>query len=227
MWLCLYLWGLRVLTFYPGLRCIPPPYNVCYAIVLRVPENCSLTGFRGVLRQAHYKWRRATSFNKYQLLFNIYLCRSLHLTFSLPFSWSPDSQKACSCYTFENGTGKGKSWQEANKSCRFNKNHLLVLETLREWEFINKTMKGRTGIKYPEWHIGLFKNLTTGKWTWINGKPLTIDKWQKDKPDDESYALIAKEWPPGNYGTFNSIRGDIQKGWICEEETGLSTLSCI
>jgi len=88
-------------------------------------------------------------------------------------------------------------------------------------------MKGRTGIKYPEWHIGLFKNLTTGKWTWINGKPLTIDKWQKDKPDDESYALIAKEWPPGNYGTFNSIRGDIQKGWICEEETGLSTLSCI
>ena len=96
------------------------------------------------------------------------------------------------------------------------------METEKEWEFINKEIQTRRADQYDEWHIGLFRNLTTGRWTWINGKPLTIDKWQKNKPRvNDSYTLIAKEWPPGHNGSFNSITGNVYRAWICEEETGI------
>ena len=99
------------------------------------------------------------------------------------------------------------------------------METLQEWEFINKNIKVQTSGKYNEWLIGLSRNLTTGNWTWINDTPLTIDKWQKNKPGkNEIYALIAGEFPPGSYGSFNNIKGNIQRGWICEEETGVNNL---
>lgn len=134
---------------------------------------------------------------------------------------TPDGQNACSCYTFENDLRM--AWQQAKNSCEFHKKHLVVMETEREWEFINDEIKNQTTFD-NEWHIGLFLISTTGNWTWINGKPLTVNKWQPDKPDNDKmnkYALIAKEWPPnkGYYGSFNSIRSDIQRAWICEEET--------
>ena len=99
------------------------------------------------------------------------------------------------------------------------------METLQEWEFINKTIKDLTSGQRDEWHIGLLKNLTTGNWTWINDKRLTIDKWIKDNPEkDDFYALIAREFPPGSYGLFSSIKGNVQRRWICEEETGTNNL---
>ena len=137
--------------------------------------------------------------------------------------WRPDGQKACSCYTFENGFIGGKNWQQAKDGCSFDNKHLLVIETLQEWEFINKSMAEQKTSPYDEWHIGLFKNLTTGNWTWVNGKPLTLNKWQPHAPGkDDKYALMAKEWPPGSYGLFNSIKYRIYRGWICEDETGIS-----
>lgn len=157
--------------------------------------------------------------------------------FCFCFSWTPDGQRTCSCYTFENGTTSGMSWLKANDSCTDNKKHLVVLETVHEWEFINRSIKDRrTTDLSDEWHIGLFKNMTTGNWTWVNGKPLTIDKWQPHKPDKPDYyysnsvkiilkyALIAKNYPPGQYGTFNSVGRNVFRGWICEEETGLNML---
>ncbi|KAJ7371453.1 hypothetical protein OS493_025924 [Desmophyllum pertusum] len=99
------------------------------------------------------------------------------------------------------------SWLHAKGRCEYNNKHLVVLETEREWEFINQEIQTRNGTRYNEWLIGLYRNLTTGNWTWINGKPLTIDKWQKGKPaDNDSYTLIAKDWPLGHKGSFNSIR---------------------
>ena len=78
-----------------------------------------------------------------------------------------------------------------------------------------------------EWHIGLFKNVTTAEWTWINGKLLTIHKWQQHEPDkNDMYALIAKEWPRGSYGLLSSNKGTVPRGWICEEETGLNLWYC-
>ena len=115
------------------------------------------------------------------------------------------------------------TWQQAKASCEANKEHLVVMETMREWEFINKEIRNRRADKYNEWHIGLFRNSTTGNWTWINGKPLTIDRWQPHNPDDKDfYAIMSKEYPYGFYGLFSTFSGGVQRGWICEEETGMS-----
>ncbi|KAL9973646.1 hypothetical protein ACROYT_G020127 [Oculina patagonica] len=139
-----------------------------------------------------------------------------------------DGKERCSCYTFENGTTpNGFSWPQAEMYCKYFKKHLVVMETEREWEFINKVIQTRKGARYDEWLIGLYKILKTGKWTWVNGKPLTIDKWQPNKPKDmEYYALIAKEWPIGNKGLFTSIQGNVFRGWICEEETDNCQVGC-
>ena len=96
------------------------------------------------------------------------------------------------------------------------------METIEEWEFINSSLKNQIGNEFNEWHIGLLKNLATNNWNWINGKPLTFNKWQKGKPKERTfYVLIAKEYPPGSFGSFNSINANPARGWICEEETGI------
>ena len=102
------------------------------------------------------------------------------------------------------------------------------METEKEWTFINNELRYQntsTHIYKDEWHIGLFLNSTNGKWTWVNGKPLTINKWQPNKPDNHHfknfvYVLIAKEYPSGYYGLFNNIKSIIKRAWICEEESG-------
>ena len=95
------------------------------------------------------------------------------------------------------------------------------METIEEWEFINGSLKDQIGSRYDEWHIGLLRNLTTDNWSWINGRPLTFDKWQPHKPEKgDRYVLIAKEYPRGSFGSFCSINIDPHRGWICEEQTG-------
>jgi len=103
-----------------------------------------------------------------------------------------DGDKRCSCYTFENDMPM--QWPRAEDSCKYNNKHLVVMETEGEWEFINKEIQTRNSSKGSEWHIGLYRNLTTRKWTWINGKTVTINKWQRDKPQDSDfYTVMAKE----------------------------------
>ena len=95
------------------------------------------------------------------------------------------------------------------------------METEQEWEFIKNAIQNREGSRYGEWFIGLEMNLTIGNWTWINGKPLTIDKWQRSNPDPaDFYGLIHKEYPTGYKGSFSTIRDNIERGWICEKESG-------
>ncbi|XP_067041226.1 uncharacterized protein [Acropora muricata] len=135
--------------------------------------------------------------------------------------YTSDGEKACSCYTFENRNGIDRvSWPKARTSCESSYKSLVVMETIEEWEFINSSMKDQIGNENNEWHIGLLRNLTTNDWSWINGKPLTFNKWQKTEPKEQAlYALIAKEYPPGSFGSFNSINTNPHRGWICEEQT--------
>ena len=133
-----------------------------------------------------------------------------------------DGQKACPCYTFNDGARM--TWQQAKHSCKYNNKTLVVMETEEEWEFINKRVKDRTDVPNHEWHIGLYKNRSSGKWTWINSEPLTLKKWQQDNPvKNQYYAVIAIDRPSGSYGSFKSIKGSVQIGWICEEERGIDT----
>ena len=98
----------------------------------------------------------------------------------------------------------------------------MVMETEQEWEFINKEIQTQISGRENEWHIVLYRNLTAKKWTWINGKTVTIDKWQKDQPQDlDLYTVMARESSDGVKGSFSSIKGDIKRGWICEEKTGM------
>ena len=140
--------------------------------------------------------------------------------FSL-FLYCLEGQKACSCYTFKGElTGKRLNWEKANESCEATNEHLVVMETEREWQFITDEI-GKLNTEYNEWHIGLFN--ASGSWTWINGEPLT--KWQETKwherepaPDDR-YGLIHKNFPPGSHGTFSGNKG-VSRDYICEQETG-------
>ena len=157
---------------------------------------------------------------------NILFNPSIFILFWFFFSGTSDGLKACSCYIFENNSSL--TWRQAKDSCESNNKHLVVIETEKEWKFINNTLKNQiTGenVYKDEWHIGLLLSLTTGNWTWVNGKPLTINKWQPSKPQKGNlYALIAKAFPPGHYGLFNSIIGNLQRAWICEEETGVNMI---
>ena len=91
------------------------------------------------------------------------------------------------------------------------------METDEEWEFIKTETQHKTSQPVNEWHIGLVKD--SGNWTWVNGKPLTITRWQPGKPDDnahETVAVIAKTFPPGRHGLFNNLRTWYDRGYICE-----------
>lgn len=117
------------------------------------------------------------------------------------------------------------SWPQAMASCKLIDKDLVVIETEREWKFITTQIQTRNIGKYNEWHIGLYKSLITRNWTWINGMPLTMNRWQKNTTNDnDSYGLIAKEWPPGFNGSFRIITGNTSRGWICEEVTGINTM---
>ena len=119
-------------------------------------------------------------------------------------------------------TDKMLNWKKANESCEATKKHLVVMETEREWQFITdeiRKLDTKEDTKYNEWHIGLLN--ASGNWTWINGKPLTLSKWQKNEPGPEDlYGLIHKNFPSGSYGTFSSNTGVVHRGYICEQETG-------
>ena len=95
---------------------------------------------------------------------------------------------------------------------------LVSMETIEEWEFIKNAIQSRsTDVAWGEWHIGLYRNpKTTGNWAWLSGKPLTIEKWQPRKPDKESFAWIAKNWPRRKHGLFNSVRDTLIRAYICE-----------
>lgn len=139
-----------------------------------------------------------------------------------------DGQKACSCYTFEGGAIGRKSWPEAKTSCEGQKKHLVAMETEREWEFIKNETQNRTAQYRNEWLIGLFRDPKNAKWTWVSGQPLTIDKWQKNEPDDlDLYGLIAKDFPQNTSGLFGGTTEILFREWICEEETDNCTGTCL
>ena len=52
--------------------------------------------------------------------------------------------------------------------------------------------------------------------------PLTIDKWQKSNPEpNDFYGLIHEEYPSGIKGSFSTVNENVQRGWICEKESGI------
>ena len=96
------------------------------------------------------------------------------------------------------------------------------METDHEWQVLKDHIQNLTNLFNNDWHIGLRFNATvTGNWTWVSGKPLSIDRWQPWQPrDDAPYVVMAKNYPRGTKGLFNDVRGDIFAGFICEKPAG-------
>ena len=89
------------------------------------------------------------------------------------------------------------------------------METEKEWQFINKEIQ-KLNIDEPhEWHIGLKK--VGDDWQWVNGEPLTINKWQAGQPSgDGDFTVMSKDWPPPTQGLFNDLANYHKRAYICE-----------
>ena len=99
--------------------------------------------------------------------------------------------------------------------CRGKGGNLLVLETEEEWRLINEAIQQHDNNFDNEWYIGLRK--VRGNWTWVNGKPLTFDRWRYKEPNgDGEEVIMSKEYPPGEYGQFNDQNWARKEGFICE-----------
>ena len=114
----------------------------------------------------------------------------------------------------------GKPWSKNRKSCRRQKGDLVSMETVEEWQFINREIQKHTLQGSNDWHIGLRKR--GNKWEWVSGEPLTItDKWQDNEPSgDGNHAVMSKDYPPGSQGLFSDQRGGINTPYICEFKKG-------
>ena len=122
-----------------------------------------------------------------------------------------------SCYSFQK---TGGAWTQNQKACKGQNGDLVSMESEAEWKFINQRIQNMTNPTENEWHVGLQEQ---GVWKWVNGKPLTIKKWQSGQPSgDGSYAVMAKAYPAGTQGLFNDLPDWIPRGFICEFPKGQS-----
>jgi len=132
----------------------------------------------------------------------------------------------CSCYSFHED---GLTWTAARQSCQYHGGDLVSLETEHEWEVIKDYIQNLTNLFNNDWHIGLHFNATVARnWTWVSGKPLSIERWQPWQPRDGApYVVMAKNYPPGTKGLFNDVREDIFAGFICEKPADCSKSSLL
>ena len=118
----------------------------------------------------------------------------------------------------------GKSWDENQKNCKASGGDLVSLETEAEWQFVNSKIQNITLQGANEWHIGLKKQ---GDWKWVNGNPMTIEKWQRSQPSgDGNVAVMSKDYPPGSQGLFNDLNAQMPRPFICEIPKGKLTAYC-
>ncbi|XP_078354170.1 uncharacterized protein LOC144638790 isoform X2 [Oculina patagonica] len=117
-----------------------------------------------------------------------------------------------SCYSF---TESGKTWNENRDTCKGKRGDLVTMETEKEWQFINEEIQKRCIAKPREWHIGLTK--IGANWTWVNGRPLTISKWQGGQPSGNgNVTVMSKDIPQNTQGLLNDLSENSIRAFICE-----------
>ena len=121
-----------------------------------------------------------------------------------------------SCYTFSES---GKKWSENRDTCKGKGGDLVSIETEKEWQFINSEIQKLSIDEPHEWHIGLKK--VGDDWQWVNGEPLTINKWQAGQPSgDGDFTVMSKDYPLGSQGLFNDLANYHKRAYICELPIG-------
>ena len=99
------------------------------------------------------------------------------------------------------------SWLWNRKTCQNQGGDLVSIETEDEWNFINDQIQRRDITRYEnKWSIGLRKR--AGNWIWVNGRPLTICKWEQGEPRGEhDAAFMYKRSSNGEQGVFGGVNG--------------------
>ena len=115
------------------------------------------------------------------------------------------------------------NWLWAREACQNQGGDLVSIETEEEWNFINDQIQRRNTTYYGNtWSIGLTKK--AGNWTWVNGRPLTICKWEQGEPRGEhDAAFMYKRSSNGEQGVFGGVNGtrfEYDHGYICEISEG-------
>ena len=115
------------------------------------------------------------------------------------------------------------NWLWARETCQNQGGDLVSIETEEEWNFINDQIQRRNTTYYEnKWSIGLTKK--AGNWTWVNGRPLTICKWEQGEPRGEhDAAFMYKRSSNGEQGVFGGVNGTSTKynhAYICEISEG-------
>ncbi|CAH3159366.1 unnamed protein product [Pocillopora meandrina] len=117
----------------------------------------------------------------------------------------------------------GQSWLLNRETCQNQGGDLVSMETEDEWNFINDQIQRRDITRYEnKWSIGLTKKAEN--WTWVNGRPLTICKWEQGEPRGEhDVAFMYKRSSNGEQGVFGGVNGISIRyghGYICEISVG-------
>ena len=115
------------------------------------------------------------------------------------------------------------NWHWAREACQNQGGDLVSIETEDEWNFINDQIQRRNTTFYEnKWSIGLTKK--AGNWTWVNGRPLTICKWEQGEPRGEhDAAFMYKRSSNGEQGVFGGVNGTsigYRHAYICEISEG-------
>lgn len=112
---------------------------------------------------------------------------------------------------------RGPNWHDDRKLCQNQGADLVSIETVKEWNFLNDLIQNRNKLKrYNEWIISLEKK--GRNWTWVSGKPLTINKWKENQP------FIDRDFHAGDQGISTNLLGVAPKAYICEIPKGKTNL---
>ncbi|KAL6467003.1 hypothetical protein MHYP_G00248070 [Metynnis hypsauchen] len=109
-----------------------------------------------------------------------------------------------------------KSWSQSRQYCRDRGTDLVIINSRREQEFINKVF-GST-----EAWIGLTDVDTEGVWKWVDNSALIIEFWFKGEPNDykgkEDCAVTGyKDAGSERVSTWNDYPCDFPTVGICEK----------
>ena len=116
---------------------------------------------------------------------------------------------------------KGQNWNDIRRLCQKQGADLVSIETIKERHFLIDLIQNQKILK--QWVVGLEK--IAGNWTWVSGKPLTINKWKENQPSNVGgVALVFEAFFNGSRrGLLQVIRRDRPHSSICEISKGKTT----
>ncbi|XP_013881876.1 CD209 antigen-like protein E [Austrofundulus limnaeus] len=118
------------------------------------------------------------------------------------------------CYLFYNKNSPWKSWEDSRRFCQDGSADLVVVDDLREQEFISENTK----FYYDEFHgfwLGLQRTRTG--WVWVDGRNDTLGFWGSESAADQELKVLLI---PGQNSTknWNPRKNEFQNKFICEHE---------